>query len=251
MAEQDPLYLFTAHSFQDIVSNNFHESLSPFFAYLELLYGPPRGYKYGEPISEYQYNAGSRYKFPVVDGKILASNFQYEIEGQNKLPRIELLHGDLGMSGEMKPLNLCSLTVRVPAEDTHEFWRNPRYTWDSPEDEPHCTFTVAKYGTTTLEACWRATLSALEMIGCIRENVAPKGPSTPRSTSNCPALQLGGVLHHKFKNSKDMFNRPMSLGLEEFWTGIYEELSERIDVFREAHSRFQYLLEYYQVYIPV
>ena len=251
MAEQDPLYLFTAHSFRDIASNNFHESLSPLFAYLESIYGPPCGYKYGEPISEYQYDAESRYKIPLVEGRIEARNFKYDIQGQNKLPRIELLHGDLGMTGEMKPLNFCSLTVRVPAEDTHEFWRNGRYTWDSPEVEPHCTFTVAKWGTTTNEAYWRATFSALERIGCIRENVTPKRPSNAPSTSNCQALQLGGVLNHKFKNSKDMFNRPMDLELEEFWKGVYDELSQRIDILRGADSKFQYLLEYYQVYIRV
>jgi len=253
LAEEDPLYLFTGHNFEQIVSDDLYRSLSPLFAYLEAAYGPPCRYDDGKRILDYQYDSRSLYKMPIIDGMIKANNFEYEWDdrrGQDKAPRIEFLYRDLEMSGDMRAISICSMAVRVPEEESHGFWRGGRHTWDCPDDEPHCKFTVANYGSTPVEACWHATRSAIEMIECIRENVLPKHPSTPPPAPDCPALQLGAVLHCKFENSADKFDIENNLEQQEFWEDVYKDFSTRIDVERQRNSKLQYLLEYYQVHIP-
>jgi len=253
LSAEDPLYLFTIDSFEEIVSDDLCRSLSPLFTYLEAAYGPPFRYDDGIRIPEYQYDTVSLYNMPVIDGMINANNFEYEWDdrrGQDKPPRIEFLYRDLEMSGDMRSISFCSLTVRVPEEESHGFWRRGRYTWNRPDDEPHCKFTVTNYGTTPVEACWRATRSAIEMIECIRENVLPKHPPPRPPTPDCPALQLGAVLYCKFENSADKFDIESNLEQQEFWEEVYKDFSTRIDVERQRNSKLRYLLEYYQVHIP-
>jgi hypothetical protein len=256
LAQDDPVYLFTDHRFEDNVSRIISDSLSPLFSYLEALCGNP--WVSGKRGARYLFQNRSIFNRPLIDGMVDASNFKYEwtngrSELRNSQSRLAALFdfcADLGIPkrpGNIGYISFCSLTVKVPDEESNEFWHQERYFWDPSDGEPHCTLTVETLGGTPTEACWRATMSAIERIQCIRENRNPKRPSTPApAPSDCPALQLARDLHHIFKNPSDMFTGPRDdVKHEKFWNDVHRDLSTRIE--RLGNSKLRHLLEYYQV----
>ena len=258
------MYLFTAENIEDITSRLFCETLSPVLLYLWAIYGPTCRFSDGLPIDDFVFlkRNVSGLVFQL-SGKVKDHNFKYHNteksvndedfwDGLN-LPDSGNTEEKTGNTArnENKPkkakkIHWTDLTVTVPADASHPFWKSGSYSycWDHTNEQiDTCKFSVRKCGGTRTDANWRATRLAMEFIQCVRDRTVPVFPSKPNPTVHpCRVLELGRQLHNLFLAHPESFE-DFSAD-DDFWKmaeGQVKRMTEGED------SEIGLLLNYYLV----
>lgn len=245
IAELDPLYLFTHLQYLDIVSNLIWVKISPLLDYLESLYGPVLQFDNGTPIDQWQSQKQRWGDITIeTDARFKAANFRYA-DTISENVRGSLVWESLKKLGVTKEPNLkkATLSIQVPKNSAHSFWKSGSYSWKVDDD--FYQFTVTRFGSSLGDANWAAARFAIEILRCTRAGVLPTLPTRRRPNHHCATLDLGRQLHRFWENGSKSFKN-FSVD-PEFWETATSKLDSMITVFPEFAS----LLKYYKVTIPI
>ena len=142
---------------------------------------------------------------------------------------------------------ITELTVIVPTDAKHAFWTSTDstdYSWDHENDHGtefyECVMT--KYGGSKVDAEWRATTSAIELIRCARNNYHVRTPLPTSYTSDCSVLKLGRKIYEEFQTKKQNFGSKGYM----FWRQLNTRIDEMIST--ESRKNILLLLKYYKVH---
>ena len=177
-----------------------------------------------------------------TDARFKAKNFRYGDTISENISESFVWKSlkKIGVTKDPK-LKKATLSIQVPKNAAHSFWKSGSYSWEVDE-EPY-EFTVTRFGSSPEDAKWSASRFAIEILRCTRAGVLPTLPNRPPQY-NCAALDLGWQLHRFWENGSKSFKN-LSVDLE-FWETANSKLDSMIKVFPEFAS----LLKYYKVTIP-
>jgi len=229
--------------------------------YLRATYGPTFRFYDGLPIEDFLFSSRNVSGLvSTLSGQVTARNFKYHNRETNihKCDFWDILDlSDLGKEGKeegnpegkskkqswAKKIHWTDLTVTLPADSCHEFWKlgSRSYTWDPKRQPDTCKFTVTKCGGTRTDANWRATRLAMEFIQCVRDRTVPIFPSRP-SVQSCRVLEIGRQLHNLFLAHPNSF---ADLSADD---GLWKRAEGDLKRMTEEHDlEIGLLLNYYRV----
>jgi len=246
------------------VSGFLSQALAPLFQYLQTFYGPTFRFENGMPIEDYKFSTPTVFGLPLIKpiGRIRAPNFRYDhrTEGVKKLHFWKLLAQRFPNVLSMDPrdgewsknIHWVKVTVLVPKDRSHRFWENDIYDWDYEAEPPttHFQFQVEKAGGTLMDAYWRATRLAMEVIQCVRTRTNPVFPSMPPVQRSCSVYnEIGVKLHNLFKDNREPFFRLTdSPGGRQLWPKTIRELDSMIEHASKRNLKCILVLKYYKVH---
>jgi len=240
--------LFTSLDFFDTVYTLFSKSLEPLLHYLEANYGPSFYFDTGSRIREFT--------LPIIPirgitlektGRLNIPNFHYNTctKSVRELPFWSTLRTTINEKDSGKVF-MTELTIIVPSDPSDPFWSSTDVTWNHENDDgtEYYECMITKYGGSRVDAEWRATTSAIELIRCARNNYQVMTPLSKSSPPDCTILELGRTLHNEFKTRRQDFTSKN----RGFWRHLDGRLNQLIS--KESRENVLLLLKYYQVHPP-
>jgi hypothetical protein len=194
LVENDPLYVYTQQSVEEVITSYLETIWGPLLSYLQELYSPPISLTGCLPPAALPEN----FLCPPPR-HVKYQRIPYSV---SSTPEYEYL--SKFCDADIKGGSVTTLTISLPKDPNHPWWERPSTLGIMKSSLPArdvVTFKVTRWGYLHHYSDYHATLRAIDIIHTIRQRTIPPNLTPPAVSTDCEALKLGKRLQEIWLHS--------------------------------------------------